>query len=107
MESDYYRSLVNERIISGNPENIYADYNAINHSKIDFICYAINNNLINRDAFICWSDFGYFNSILHNNPSEYPINHIDITKFKLIFLFYLDLIPIHYKFHNLNQFLNN
>jgi GR25 family glycosyltransferase involved in LPS biosynthesis len=81
MQSDEYRNLVKDRIACGNPENIYADYNAINHSKIDFICYAINNNLINRDDFICWSDFGYFNSILHNNPSEYPINHLDITKF--------------------------
>ena len=81
MQSDEYRNLVKDRIACGNPENIYADYNGINHSKIDFICYAINNNLINRDDFICWSDFGYFNSILHNNPSEYPINHLDITKF--------------------------
>jgi len=81
MQSDEYINLVKDRIACGNPENIYADYNAINHSKIDFICYAINNNLINRDDFICWSDFGYFNSILHNNPSEYPINHLDITKF--------------------------
>ena len=81
MQSDKYTNLVKDRIACGNPENIYADYNAINHSKIDFICYAINNNLINRDSFICWSDFGYFNSILHNNPSEYPNNHLDITKF--------------------------
>jgi hypothetical protein len=81
MQSDKYTNLVKDRILCGNPENIYADYNAINHSKIDFICYAINNNLINRDTFICWSDFGYFNSILHNNHCEYPLNHLDITKF--------------------------
>ena len=81
MNSEYYKNLVNTRIQNGTPENIYPEYNAINHSKIDFICYAINNNLINEDSFICWSDFGYFNSILNNNPNEYPLFSIDIQKF--------------------------
>jgi beta-1,4-mannosyl-glycoprotein beta-1,4-N-acetylglucosaminyltransferase len=82
MESESYKNLLNDRIVRGCPENIYPTYNAINHSKIDFICYAVNNNLINNDSFICWSDFGYFHSILHNNPSKYPVGSIDITKFK-------------------------
>ena len=83
MYSDYYRNLLHKRIQNGNPENIYPDYNAINHSKIDFICYAINNNLIKKDDLICWSDFGYFNSILHNNPNKYPLFSIDIQKFNI------------------------
>lgn len=82
MESENYKFLLKDRIVNGSPENIYPEYNTINHSKIDFICYAINNNLINSDSFICWSDFGYFHSILHNNPSNYPVASIDITKFK-------------------------
>jgi hypothetical protein len=83
MYSDYYKNLLHKRIQNGNPENIYPDYNAINHSKIDFICYAINNNLIKKDDLICWSDFGYFNSILHNNPNKYPLFSIDIQKFNI------------------------
>ena len=81
MNSEYYKNLVNARIQNGYPENIYPEYNAINHSKIDFICYAINNNLIKEDSFICWSDFGYFYSVLHNNPNKYPLFPIDIQKF--------------------------
>ena len=81
MNSEYYKNLLNIRIQNGYPENIYPEYNAINHSKIDFICYAINNNLIKEDSFICWSDFGYFYSILQNNPNIYPLLPIDIQKF--------------------------
>jgi hypothetical protein len=81
MESNKYTNLVQSRINSGNPENIYPEYNTINHSKIDFICYAIKNNFISENDFICWSDFGYFNSILHNNPNEYPIASLNIELF--------------------------
>ena len=82
MESNFYKSLVQDRINTGyHPENIYPEYNSINHSKIDFICYALNNNIINKNDFICWSDFGYFNSILHNNPNEYPFSSLDINNF--------------------------
>jgi len=81
MNSDSYKELVQNRITNGNPENIYPEYNVINHSKIDFIKYAIDNNLVNSNNFICWSDFGYFNSILHNNPSEFPQFELDLEKF--------------------------
>ena len=80
MTSESYINLVKDRINNGSPENIYPEYNTINHSKIDFICYAIDKNLISRDDIICWSDFGYFNSILHNNINEYPLFPIDVKK---------------------------
>ena len=82
MNSEYYKNLVNIRIKHEYPENIYPQYNAINNSKIDFIYYAINNKLINEDDFICWSDFGYFNSILHKNPNKYPLFSIDVQNFE-------------------------
>jgi hypothetical protein len=60
------------------PENIYPEYNVINHSKIDFIVHAIKNNYINT-YFTAWSDFGYF-STYHKDGSELPINTIDTEK---------------------------
>ena len=83
MNSEIYKTTVQNRINNNYPENIYPEYNAINHAKIDFICYAINNNLIGKNDFICWSDFGYFNSILHNNSKLYPVAKLGINNFNL------------------------
>ena len=57
------------------PENIYPEYNVINHSKIDFIMHAIKNGLINT-YFTGWSDFGYF-STYHSDGSPLPSGTID------------------------------
>ena len=83
MNSEIYKTTVQNRINNNYPENIYPEYNAINHAKIDFICYAINNNLIGKNDFIGWSDFGYFNSILHNNSKLYPVAKLGINNFNL------------------------
>jgi hypothetical protein len=84
MSSEYYKNICSNRIKNGYPENVYAEYNLINISKIDFICYAINNILTigNTDTnFICWSDFGYFSSILNNNTDNFPYTSLDIRYF--------------------------
>jgi hypothetical protein len=81
MNSNEYKKNVIHR--PGSPENLYSEYNTINHSKIDLIKYSINNNLINDNEFICWCDCGYFKSILHNNPDEFPNSYLDINKFNL------------------------
>ena len=78
--SDYYKNLFKERIAGGFPENNYSEYNVINHCKIDFINYAIDNNFVGND-FICWTDFGYHRSILQNDPAMFPTNILDIQKF--------------------------
>jgi hypothetical protein len=78
MKSKEYHELVQSRIASGNPENIYPEYNCINHAKIDFINYALP---FIRSPFVCWSDFGYHSSILKNDISKYPLNVLDISKF--------------------------
>jgi len=83
MNSKEYKNLLNERIKCGAPENNYPEYNTINHSKIDFIKYSIDNILLNENEFICWCDFGYFKSILHDNPNEFPKKYLDINKFNL------------------------
>jgi hypothetical protein len=77
--SEFYKNLASQH---GSVENIYPEYNAINHAKIDFIIHAIMNHIgEDSDAMICWSDFGYFNSILHNNPDEFPNRQIDCRYF--------------------------
>jgi hypothetical protein len=80
MQSQQYINLVQSLINDSNPANICSEYNAINHSKIDFICYAINCNYISTDNIVCWSDFGYFGSVLHNNINEYPLFSLDKNK---------------------------
>jgi hypothetical protein len=61
------------------PENIYPEYNVINHCKIDFIMNAIENNHINT-YFTGWTDFGYF-STYHSDVDTLPRNILDTSKF--------------------------
>jgi hypothetical protein len=83
MNSFNFKYMLKDRINNGNPEALYPEYNIINHSKIDFIKFAIDNGYIKNTTLICWSDFGYYNSILHNNPEEFPQAHLDITRLNL------------------------
>lgn len=81
MESDSYKELTGVRIDGKFPENVAPDYNAITCAKIDFIVYAINNFLTHRqDIHICWSDFGYFNSVFRNDVSKFPTSVLDSKK---------------------------
>lgn len=81
MNSNEYIQKVCHRIKAGNPENIYPEYNTINHCKIDLIKYAIDNNMIEINDLICWCDSGYHKSILHGNSFEYPYSSLDTNKF--------------------------
>lgn len=68
------------------PENVFPEYNVVNHSKIDFIVHAIQNGYINT-SFTGWTDFGYFKTY-HSDDSPLPHSTIDINKLhpsKLIF----------------------
>lgn len=62
------------------PENENPKYNSINHSKIDFIMYSIQNGYIKEDI-TCWCDFGYFGTQHKNNKETFPTSTLDITKF--------------------------
>ena len=87
--SGEYRRLIAHR--STQPQNCQPKYCIINHTKIDFIKYAIDHKLIDPDDFVIWSDFGYHNSILHLNPAEFPSRTLDIKRFnveKLCFFLY-------------------
>lgn len=83
MYSVNYRTLLKDRIENGHPENISPQYNIVNHSKIDFINYLITEKLVTSDTFVCWSDFGYHNSILQNDPHRFPTSALDPNKFNL------------------------
>jgi hypothetical protein len=61
------------------PENIYPEYNVVNHSKIDFIMHSIKNGYI-QTYFTAWSDFGYF-STYHKNDTTLPTDILDTNKF--------------------------
>lgn len=83
--SEYYKNLTkhraNDERTQGEPQNIHPEYCIINHTKIDFIHYAIQHKCIPEGDFICWSDFGYHASILHMNPAEMPSNALDCERF--------------------------
>lgn len=84
IDSDYYKELLDlpqsRRRDFQFPENHSAKYNAINHSKIDFINHSIANNYINS-AITCWCDFGYFETQQKSIVSTLPKNTLDINKF--------------------------
>ena len=78
MNSENYKKMLVNRIHNGHPENIFPEYNCINHAKIDFIKYALP---FIKTSFVCWSDFGYHSSILNNNSSIFPTDILDINLF--------------------------
>lgn len=74
MNSDSYKSLVQNRYTD--PEVRFPKYTIINHAKIDFVCYAIKNKLV-EDELVAWADFG-----CHKNTdsSTYkPFNKFDFN----------------------------
>jgi len=78
--SQEYKNSVGDLLKHKCPENIYSEYNIVNHSKIDFINYVIDNNLTPPGCdFICWSDFGVHRAIYITNKHPYPENVIDVN----------------------------
>lgn len=61
------------------PENVYPEYNTINHSKVDLMVYAKKCGFVKTD-WIAWSDFGVFDSF-YKTPENYPTRGIDVAKF--------------------------
>lgn len=86
MNSNFFRNIVGTRIIY--PECQYPEYTMINHSKIDFICYALNVNLSLLETF-CWIDFGFF-----SKSENIPERLLDISRFDLNKINYNLITPI-------------
>jgi hypothetical protein len=83
MTQETYKNLCKTRMEHGHPENIYPEYNIINHSKIDFIYHVIDKQIVSKDDFLIWSDFGYHYSILQGDEEKYPKSVLDIHKFNV------------------------
>jgi hypothetical protein len=92
LESKEYETIINHRFkfmdmnrfdvnrnIKGYlfPENVYPEYNVVNHAKIDFIMHSIQNNYVNT-SHVCWCDFGLFYS--YHKDGIYPNGILDINK---------------------------
>lgn len=60
MESSSFKQIMRHR--ASYPEVCNPSYNIVQHAKIDFLNYVIDNRLIDYDdqTIIAWSDFGYF-----------------------------------------------
>jgi hypothetical protein len=77
MAGDVLKSVVRDRIKF--PEHSISEYTIINHCKLDFIGYVIDNN-ISLAEYYCWVDFGYC-KLKENIPVDYiDINKLDKTK---------------------------
>jgi hypothetical protein len=78
MNNEHFQKLVQHR--KECPETYCPEYNIMQHSKIDFVCYAIDNKLSDAKYF-AWTDFGYFK----NDAMIYQKgkNTLDINRFKL------------------------
>jgi hypothetical protein len=57
MNSEEFRKLISHRI--NHPECSKPEYNLIQHAKIDFLMYTIQNHL-HQAEYYAWTDFGYF-----------------------------------------------
>jgi GR25 family glycosyltransferase involved in LPS biosynthesis len=86
MNSPEFKALVGDRMTY--PECRYPEYTLINHSKIDFIAYAINFNLSLADYF-AWVDFGFF-----SKSENIPTTLLDLRKFDLSCINYTLINPI-------------
>jgi len=71
MNSPTYKKMIQHR--SHCPETYIPEYTMINHCKIDFIGYTIDN--LSTYQYLCWVDFGYF-----KKPEWIPTTMIDINK---------------------------
>ena len=88
MNSDSFKLLVEHRI--NFPECKYPKYTLINHCKIDFVCFVIDNNLSNKNIF-SWVDFGFF-----SNKNNIPNKLLDISNFDLTKINYYLINSIEY-----------
>lgn len=74
IDSEFYKNKI-PYSRKTNPEHVYAEYNLINHSKINFISHS--KKLFNYD-FYAWVDFGYVKDFIsvpvrkNINPSLIP-----------------------------------
>lgn len=89
MESQNYNGIIGHR--KHCPECSHPEYNIMQHAKIDFVCYAIENELSKASHF-AWTDFGYFKSSAMLNPKG--TNKLDLGRFDLDRINFQTINPI-------------
>ncbi len=77
MQSQEYRSLIPRRMELRYPENVNPMYTILTHSKVDFLCHAIEND-VSDSRFFMWVDFGYLSK--KAMAGFVPHRHIDCSK---------------------------
>jgi hypothetical protein len=98
MNSDSFQKLIPHRLHF--PEHSIPEYTLINHSKIDFISYVINNNL-SLSPYFSWVDFGFF-----SKSSNIPSTFLDINKLNLNTINYTLINPLNNNDNNIYYTLN-
>lgn len=74
MKDEQFKNILGDR--SEFPEHVFPKYTLINHSKIDLICWLINNNIMIDFNYYAWVDFGFF-----KNEFLIPDDLLDINRF--------------------------
>lgn len=85
MSNKKFKIFLESRITC--PEHSFPEYTLINHSKIDLICWLINNT--SEFNYYAWVDFGFFKS-----KDLIPSKLIDINKLQLDKINYTLINPI-------------
>jgi len=75
MESSKFKQIIKHRL--SHPECSKPEYNIMQHAKVDFLAYVINNTLSSA-KYYAWSDFGYFQL-----PNRFSSRPLDLNKFDL------------------------
>ena len=87
MQSQQYKDLICHR--NHCPETYIPEYTIINHCKIDFVCYVIDNNLSTSDIF-AWTDFGFFKNKTLIPKRLIDYRKVDINKVNFMLLNYFE-----------------
>lgn len=78
LESAKHKALIDHR--KHQPETHNAEYNAINHAKVDFLHYAIENGLV-QTPMVAWTDFGFFSEGKDILDLQFPSAPLDPSAF--------------------------
>jgi hypothetical protein len=87
MNSEEFKKIIKDR--NQCPECIYPKYTLINHSKIDLICWIINNKISDFNYY-SWVDFGFFGKSREHIPkklmniNEFMLDKVNIMLVKSI-----------------------
>jgi hypothetical protein len=86
MKSESFQKLISHRI--GHPECCKPEYNMLQHAKIDFVAFVINNQICPSEYY-AWTDFGFF-----QRSDRIPTRPLELSKFNLSKINFQGINPI-------------